>query len=171
MSDKVLVAFATAYGSTEEVAEAVAETMRDAGVAVDLLPAREVRGLDEYRAVVLGAPLIMHHFHKDAQRFLSRHRRRLAQLPVAVFALGPVNDEPKEWDDGRAQLDEELTKLDWLDPAAAELFGGRFDPALLRFPMNKFAGPAGASDVRDWEAIRAWAEGLPELFASSVAAT
>jgi menaquinone-dependent protoporphyrinogen oxidase len=43
---------------------------------------------------------------------------------------------------------------------ALELFGGKFDPATLRFPINLFAGSEPASDLRDWAAIRAWASNL-----------
>ena len=57
MSASVLVAYATRYGSTQEVAEAVAATLRERGLEVDIQPMREVRALDQYRAVVLGAPL------------------------------------------------------------------------------------------------------------------
>ncbi len=162
MSKKILVAFATSYGSTREVAEAVAATLRDRGLDVGLRPARDVRTLEEYDAVVLGAPLAMHRWHKDAHRFLSRQRKSLAGIPVAVFALGPVHDphDEKEWEDSRAQFDKELAKAAWLEPAAVELFGGRFDPELLRFPVNKLAGSEPASDIRDWEAIRGWAAGL-----------
>lgn len=163
MPTKIVVAFATMYGSTQEVAEAVAATLREGGTDVDLLPARDVRALAGYDAVVLGAPLITHHLHKDAQRFLSHHRKTLADLPLALFALGPIGEEAKEWGDCRAQLDAELEKLGWLEPVAVELFGGRFDPALLRFPLNKMAGAAPASDARDWDAIRTWARGLPAL--------
>lgn len=165
MPGKVLVAFATMYGSTQEVAETVAATIREEGAEVDVRPAREVRELAGYRAVVLGAPLVNHRLHKDAHGFLSRNRKALLELPVAVFALGPVHNDEKEWQECRAQLDAEMGKLDWLAPISVELFGGRFDPALLRFPLNKFAGPAGASDVRDWEAIRAWAGSLSAVLA------
>ena len=164
MSSKVLVTFATMYGSTTEVAEAVASTLRESGADVDLVPAGDVRALTEYTAVVVGAPLITHHLHKDARRFLSRNQKILGELPVALFALGPVHDEEKEWEDCQGQLDHELEDLSWLHPVAAELFGGRFDPALLRFPFNKMASAEPASDARDWEAIRAWARGLPGLF-------
>jgi menaquinone-dependent protoporphyrinogen oxidase len=47
----------------------------------------------------------------------------------------------------------------WLKPFALELFGGKYDPARLRFPDSLFAS-LPASDVRDWTAIRAWAGGL-----------
>lgn len=169
ISTKVLVAFATVYGSTQEVAAAMAATVCESGVKVDLRPAREVRALADYSAVILGAPLAMHRLHKDALGLLSRHRQALLQLPVAVFVLGPVHDphDAEEWQDSRAQLDKELAKLPWFKPVAVEVFGGRFDPALLRFPLNKLAGPAPASDIRDWDAIRAWAGDLSTLIARS----
>jgi menaquinone-dependent protoporphyrinogen oxidase len=166
VSASVLVAYATRYGSTQEVAEAVAATLRERGLAVDIQPMRDVRTLDRYRAVVLGAPLFMFHWHKDARRFLSRHRAALMERPVAVFALGPVQSpiDEKEWQTARTQLDQDLAQFPWLRPVALELFGGKFDPAKLRFPENLFAKQISkampASDIRDWTAIGAWASTL-----------
>src|SRR5439155_16364683 len=54
MSASVLVGYATRYGSTQEVAEAVAATLRERGLEVDIQPMREVRTLERYRAIVLG---------------------------------------------------------------------------------------------------------------------
>jgi len=162
MSTSVLVGYATSYGSTQEVAEAVAAALREGGLAVDIQPMRKVRALTGYRAVVLGAPLFMYRWHKDAHHFLSRFREALTERPVAVFALGPVHQphDEQEWQDSRLQLDKELAKFPWFKPVALEMFGGKFDPALLRFPLNKLAGPAPASDIRDWKAIRLWASSL-----------
>ena len=168
MSGKTLVAFATMYGSTREVAQEVAAALQAQGADVDVRPAGDVKNLGDYDLVVLGAPLIMHRLHGDARKFVSRNRKGLQQCSVAVFALGPITHDEKEWQECRAQFDDELSKFEGLEPVAAEMFGGRFDPALLRFPFNKFAGPAGASDARDWDAIRAWAAGLPALMARSV---
>jgi menaquinone-dependent protoporphyrinogen oxidase len=167
MPVKVLVAYASRYGSTQEVADAVAAELAERGLEVDVRRAKEVRGLDGYDGVVLGAPLVMHHWHKDAVRFLWRHREALLGLPGAVFALGPVKEprDEQEWQDSRAQLDDELAKTAWFEPVAVEILGGKFDPSLLRFPLNKFAGSAPASDIRDWDAIRAWAGGLAKMFA------
>ena len=92
MSTSVLVAYATRYGSTQEVAEAVTATLRECGLSVDLRPAHEVDTLTRYNAVVLGAALYMFRWHKDALRFLSRHRKALMERPVAIFALGPTHD-------------------------------------------------------------------------------
>jgi menaquinone-dependent protoporphyrinogen oxidase len=166
MPASVLVAYATRYGSTQEVAEAVGKALRERGLDVELLAASKVRSLDAYRAVVLGAPLYMFHWHADAHHFLSRHRKALTLpggLRLAIFALGPWHADPKELQDARGQLDKELAKYAWLAPAAVEVFGGKFDPARLDFPYN-LIGPLKqmpASDVRDWTAIGAWAGGLP----------
>jgi menaquinone-dependent protoporphyrinogen oxidase len=162
MSKSVLVGYATRYGSTHEVADAVAATLRDCGLVVDLQPMREVRTLEGYSALVLGAPLYMFRWHKDARRFLSRHRKAITGLPVAIFALGPVHDphDENEWHDSRAQLDKELAKYPWLAPLVLEVFGGKYDPENLRWPINLLAGSEPATDIRDWEAIRAWASDL-----------
>jgi menaquinone-dependent protoporphyrinogen oxidase len=166
MSATVLDAYASRSGSTQEVAEAIAATLREGGLAVDLQPAREVRTLEGYRAVVLGAPLYMFHWHKDALHFLSRHRAALTQRPVAIFALGPFHTDEKEFQGAREQLDKELAKFPWLTAAAIEIIGGKFDPQKLTFPYNLIPALKNmpASDVRDWAAIRAWASSLVTMF-------
>jgi menaquinone-dependent protoporphyrinogen oxidase len=164
MSASVLVGYATKYGSTTEVAEAVAAALREAGLEVDCQPMRQVRSLDGYGAVVLGAPLYMFHLHKDARRFLSRHQKALAgSPPVAIFAGGPFGSgDGNEWQEVRKQLDQELAKFPWLRPVATEVIGGRFDPTALRFPWNLIPAlrQMPPSDLRDWDAIRHWASTL-----------
>lgn len=162
MSTSVLIGYATRYGSTLEVAEVIAATLAEHGLPVEMLPLREVRTLAGYRAVVLGAPLYMFHWHKEALDFLRRHRKALLERPVIVFVLGPVHDpyDEQEWKDSRAQLDKELAKFPWFKPVALEIFGGKYDPVKLRFPLKMFAGKEPASDIRDWTAIRAWIESL-----------
>ena len=171
MSASVLVAYATRYGSTQEVAESIAATLRESGLEVEIQPMRQVRALEGYRAVVLGAPLYIGAWHKDALNFLSRHRQALTQRPVAVFALGPTHTDEQEQQGARAQFDKELVKFPWLAPVALQVFGGKYDPAKLRFPDSLLAKlPASplynapASDARDWTAICAWAKDLAARF-------
>jgi len=168
MSDSVLVTYATRYGSTQEVAEKVAATLRENGLAVDVQPAKQVRSLAGYRAVVLGAPLYIGSWLKDAQRFLTQHQAALEKLPVALFSLGPTRAD-EGLAEVRASLDAQVGKYPWLKPVAVELFGGKYDPDKLRFPDTILkiipASPlhgAPASDIRDWDAIRAWANSLTE---------
>jgi menaquinone-dependent protoporphyrinogen oxidase len=162
MSESVLLAYATTYGSTQEVAEVVAETLRQNELAVDIQRMRAVRSLAGYGAVVLGAPLYMFRWHKEARRFLARHRKDLAERPVAIFAPGPFGaGDETEWQGARDQLNKELGNYPWLTPVAVEVVGGKFDPAGLRFPYNLFLRQVPANDLRDWAAIRGWAGSLP----------
>jgi menaquinone-dependent protoporphyrinogen oxidase len=170
MAESVLMAYATNYGSTQEVAEAVAETLRQSGLAVDLQPMREVRSLAGYGAVVLGAPLYMFRWHKHARRFLSRHQRALTGRPVAIFATGPFGaGDEAEWQGSRDQLDKELANYPWLAPVDVKVVGGAFDPAKLRFPYKLMLQKVPANDLRDWDAIRAWASELPAKLSPDLA--
>jgi menaquinone-dependent protoporphyrinogen oxidase len=162
MAAIVLLAHASRYGSTQEVAEAVAATLRVSGLEVEVKPAREVKTLEGYGPVVLGTAIYMVHLHKDARRFLSRHEKALRERPVAFFAMGPFHDDEKEWQGVRTQIEKELAKYPWFAPVTQAAFGGKFDPAALRFPYNLLPALKNlpGSDVRDWKAIRAWAESL-----------
>jgi len=169
MAATVLIAYATRYGSTQEVAEAVGAQLRERGLAVEVRRAREVRSLDGLSAVVLGAPLYIGSLLREARQFLKRNRTALSQMPVALFVLGPVHGG-KELDGARTQLDTVLAKLSWLKPTTIEVFVGRYDPAQLRFPDSLLdvlpASPLHgqpAHDGRDWSAIRAWADTLPAV--------
>ncbi len=166
MENAILVAYATVYGSTQEVAERLAAELRELGLAVDLQRAKQVRSLDAYRAVVLGAPLYMFHWHKDALGFLARHRKALAEKPVAIFALGPLNAVEKEFQGAREQMDKELAKFPWLAPRTIEIFGGKLEPAKFRFPHNLIPVMRNmpASDIRDWAAVHTFASALSDKF-------
>ncbi len=166
MSASILVAYATRSGSTREVAEAIVAAIREAGPTAEIGPLSEVDTLEGYQAVVVGAPLYMFRWHKDALKFLKRHREALQDRPVAVFALGPFNDVEKEWNDVRAQLDKALANFPWFAPVAARVFGGKFDPATLGRPYNILPAmkKIPASDIRDWDAIAAWGRELAVTF-------
>jgi menaquinone-dependent protoporphyrinogen oxidase len=153
----ILVAFATKYGSTQEVAEAVAGALREGGSKVDAQPARQVQSLEGYRAVVLSAPLYMFHWHKDALGFLSRHREALKKRPVAIFALGPLHDEEKEEQEARTQLNTPLNgwrarRPAGMQPVLAKLWpwslGAGLTVWLLMFPgIPMLAYFSGLTDI------------------------
>ncbi len=167
MSTMILITYASSSGSTQEVAEAVAATIRAQGVEVDLRPIREVKKLDGYRGVVLGAPFYMFNWHKDARRFLAHFQHELTQgLSIAIFAGGPIEDTQEQWQDRQRDLDQELAKYPWLTPVSVQLIGGKFDPTKSRFPYNLLPALRNmpACDLRDWDAIRAWAGTLIEKF-------
>lgn len=163
MAPRILVGYATHYGSTAEVAESVAGTLRDNGIEADVQLLKEIRSLDGYDAVIIGAPLIMSRWHKDARQFLSRFRKTLPDKPAAVFALGPITPgKEEEFTGAQQQLDKELAAYPWFAPLSKQIFGGVMNLSKASFPMSVFMKNVPPSDIRDWEVIRAWAAGLKD---------
>lgn len=145
----VLVAYATKNGSTHEVAETVSATMREQGAHVDLLPVRDVPApMGARDLIVLGAPIYSGRWHRDAHRFLRRHRDELANARVAVFGMGPREPGEEAWARSRAQLDRALAKRAWLHPVSVAVFGG-VDPPTRSSKERR--------DQRNWDVILAWA--------------
>jgi menaquinone-dependent protoporphyrinogen oxidase len=140
----VLVAHASRYGSTTETAARIAQVLAAEGLTVELRPAREVDSLEAYDAVVLGTGIYVGRLHRDARGLLSR----IGDVPLAVFGMGPQKLDDLEAT--RAQLDRGLERV---TPFATTVFGGVWDPAKARFPLNKVS----AYDVRDWESVEEWA--------------
>ena len=157
-TNSVLLAYATRFGSTQEVAESVATSLRETGLKVDLQLMREVESLDQYEAVVLGAAIYNTKWHADAHQFLARHQAALTQRPVAIFTLGPLSSSEAAMRNSSRQLDKELAKYSWLKPVAVEVFAGKYDPS--KPGMGFFERLLPARDYRDWNAIRAWADAL-----------
>lgn len=168
MPGSVLLAYASSRGSTDEVAQVIQQVLNDEGLDCRMQAMRDVSSLGGYDAVVLGAPIYMFRWHKDAKRFLKKHRHELEQRPVVVFALGPVHDphDDEEWQNSWSQLRKELAKYPWFRPLTIEMFGGRYDPEKLGFPLKMFAGDEPASDIRDWEVIRAWAQETADMLSN-----
>ena len=155
MHGRMLVVHASKYGSTREVAETVADVLREQGEPLAVAPVTEVGSLDGFDAVVLGSGLYMGRLHRDARRFLRRYRHELEVLPLAVFALGPFHDSGKELEGSRRQLEQGLSKLH-VKPEATAVFGGVLDPEQMPFPFSRME----PSDARDWDEIRDWAAAL-----------
>ena len=159
----VLVAYATKYGATREVADTVASALVERGIDAVARPAGEVHSLDGYSAVVLGTALYFFMWRGEAHRFLRRNRKVLSAMPVALFGLGPIEDTPQQFEGAREHLGKGLAKHAWLSPVSTSVFGGRLDPAHLRFPDNNPAMRAMAAvDLIDFDTVRAWAGDLVE---------
>lgn len=156
MSPDVLIAYGSKHGSTQEIAEAIAEALRADGVearAESALTA-DPRGA---RAVVVGAALYTGKLHAHAVRFLERYEDVLQQIPLAVFASGPRTLEPEDVSSSLRQLRSGLNRaVPQLRPISLMVFGGAVDPRKLRWPFSRMQ----ATDARDWDAVRAWAEEL-----------
>lgn len=158
---RVLVAYASKRGSTSEIAQAVADELGRAGLEADCRDAGQVDDLDGVDAVVLGSAVYMRRWRGDARRFLRRHRRRLAELPLWVFSSGPTGDPAR--DDARwTEPRHTIKKIERLGAREHVVFGGRMplDPGNAMERAMIEGTPTEWRDRRDWDAIRAWAAGV-----------
>lgn len=79
----ILVAYSSKHGATREIAERIAENLREAGQDADARPVRETGDLDDYEGFVLGSAAYMGHWLKDATGFVRSNQDLLAQgLPI-----------------------------------------------------------------------------------------
>jgi menaquinone-dependent protoporphyrinogen oxidase len=169
MPAPVLIAYATHSGSTGEVAAAIGDRMRAAGLEVEVAPMRGLKSIGERTAVVLGAPLYMARLPRELHRFLARNRKSLTAPKTWFFVLGPIQGKPEEFDAAHAQAEKHLAKCAWFKPSELEVFGGKFDVNRMPFPFSLArhlpAFPAKdlpATDIRDWDAISEWAGAIAQ---------
>lgn len=154
----VLVAYASKRGSTAEIAETVAATLRRAGLEVDLKSVEEVRGLEPYGAVVLGSAVYMKRWRGDARHFLKKHRKALRQMPFWVFSSGPVGDPAQDNPDWM-EPPKLAEKVEEMGGRGRVVFGGSL-PLQPRGVMERAmveGTPKQYRDRRDWGEIREWA--------------
>jgi menaquinone-dependent protoporphyrinogen IX oxidase len=110
----------------------------------------------------------MGQFPREIRRFVRRHQDALAQVPVAHFVVClAVAEGTEEQDKEAAGYLVALRQLaPDVEPVDAALFAGAVlndtDEFRRLFPLLKIGVKAmpDQMDRRDWEAIRAWAEGL-----------
>jgi menaquinone-dependent protoporphyrinogen oxidase len=154
---KVLVAYASKHGSTEEIADAVGVTLRNSGIEVDLADAGDVASLVGYDGVVLGSAVYMRHWRKDAGRFLGRHGREQERMPFWVFSSGPAGD-PAEDDPAWSEPPRSIRRVERRGARGHVVFGGRLPPE-PHGPIEKAMvekTPPRFGDRRDWDRISAW---------------
>jgi menaquinone-dependent protoporphyrinogen oxidase len=162
---KVLVAYATKYGATTEVAQKIGQVLEQAGLQTEVLPADNVGDLGPYGAVVLGSAVYVGQWRKEAARFLEANEQALAERPVWLFSSGPTGEgDPVELTQGW-RFPEKLQPIaDRIGPREVALFHGAADPDKLnllhKWMLKMVKAPVG--DFRDWQAIAAWAGEIAE---------
>ena len=104
MSKKVLVAYASKYGATAEIADKIGKVLLQAGFETDILPAHRAIDLTPYAAVVLGSAAYFGQWRKDAATFLKMNEKALTECPVWLFSSGPAGDGDLNEIDARVAL-------------------------------------------------------------------
>lgn len=173
MENRVLVAYATKYGATAEIAQAIGETLRNAGMTVDVEDVDQADAATIYDAVVLGSAVYAGHWRKEAVEYLDVQKAALADRPVWLFSSGPTAEgDPVEAMDGWRFPEGQQPLADQIGPRDIAVFGGCIDPDKLNLGEKLIlkAVKAQTGDFRNWDAIDAWAKGIAETLSEEVEA-
>ncbi|MEU4617755.1 flavodoxin domain-containing protein [Streptomyces umbrinus] len=158
MLSKVLVAYGTTNGSTARIAETVADVLRKEGLTVEALPARSVDSVEAYDAVVVGGGLYAGRWHRDARRFVRRHRRALTGRPMWFFSSGPLDATASERD--IPPVPGVHRAMARLDAKGHITFGGCLEEGAKGRIARMIVSSGKGGDFRDFEQIEAWATGI-----------
>jgi menaquinone-dependent protoporphyrinogen oxidase len=168
---KVLVTYASQFGSTGGVAAAIAQALCESGVAAEVKFVSNVTDLSAYRAVIVGAPVHADEWMPEAVTFVETNRNLLSRLPVAYFltcmTLGLTN-QPEARQKMAGVLEKVQKQIPGVTPVDKGLFAGALDYSKMSYFMRvmyqTFAEDDTEGDFRDWNAIRAWTDAVrPKL--------
>ena len=161
LAKRALVTYASKYGSTGGVADAIGKELRSKEIAADILSIKNVSHLSSYQAVVIGSAVYMGKWMSEAVDFLKQNRDILRQVPVAYFLVCMTLSHPTEETRAKAlsYMDPILKAVPEIKPVAIGTFAGAMDYSKLSWLNQQILKSKGTpeGDFRDWNAIRAWA--------------
>lgn len=157
---RVLVAYASKYGSTGGVADAIGKELCGKEIAADVRLIKHVNNISSYQAVVIGSPIYRGRWMPEAVHFLENNSDVLRQVPVAYFLVCMNLAQPTEEKraDVASYMDRILKTAPEIKPVGFGTFAGALHYDKLSRLNTRILKSKGVpeGDFRDWNAIRAW---------------
>lgn len=156
----VVVAAASRHGSTAEIADRMADRLRDSlpeNWSVCRSDPSNTWSLADADAVVLGSGIYFGRWLRPARRALERINDH---DHAWLFSSGPVSSVETE----NEELNSQNQRVAQVNRHPHASFGGRLDPTRLN-RLERVATRlvhADAGDHRDWTAIDAWADDIAD---------
>lgn len=168
----VLIAYATKYGATKEIAEKMAGILEEE-LSVSLAPASEVKSIQSYDAVIIGSSVYHDNWLHDAEELLESFQDQLASKDVWLFSDG-ISAEIQ----GQHKIDNWLpdalkTLAEHINLKQATLFAGKVDANLMNtddWLVNPDLRDL-SEDYRDWNTIETWTRAISQELLAAQKAT
>jgi menaquinone-dependent protoporphyrinogen oxidase len=95
---KILIAYATRYGTTEKCADILAKQLNEKGHEVDLVDLKKNKKVDpsEYDIVATGGSFVAFRMNSGVRKFVNRNLKTLLDMKTGVFMCGADEDWEKE---------------------------------------------------------------------------
>ena len=161
MKKIVLITYASKYGSSGGVADAIGKELCSKGMAADVVLIKNARNVSSYQGVVIGSAIYMGKWMSEAVYFVKKNKDSLRQVPVAYFLVCMTLSQPTEKKQAEvlSYMDPILKAMPEIKPVGLGTFAGALDYSNLSWLYKKILKSKGTpeGDFRDWNAIRAWA--------------
>ena len=165
-----LVSYESKFGSTKEVAQAIAKTLSKEGKTVTVKGIKKVKNLAAYSHVVIGSAIQYDKWMPEARAFIIKNEKALSKMTVDYFlvclVLSKKSEKAKQKADGYA------LKIKHLAPTVKVnnfgKFAGVLDYSKMSFGQRLLAKGIFAiigvkeGDYRNWKAIDSWAKNIVE---------
>ncbi len=154
---KLCIAYVTKTNTTKEIAEEIAKVARDKDWEVKVLPLSAIASLEDFDAILICAPINGMQWLPPAVEFVEKHQKALNEIPTAYYLVSYLmNSGAKMW---KKTINKSLNKVSELvQPIKIGKFDGRVEDEFGTIPRLLFGLKKDTPlDLRDWDAIRAWA--------------
>lgn len=152
---RVLVAYGSKHGGTAGIAGLLGRALQREGFDAEIWPAREVRCVDCYDAVVLGGSIYSSRWHPDAADFARRFGPELTGRPVWLFSSGPLDNSADH--DDIPPVPKAARAMELMGAIGHATFGGRLTAESATWLGRKMIDSGHGGDFRNPAHIAAWA--------------
>lgn len=167
---RVLIGYASAHGSTGEVALRIGEFLRAEGFDVDVREFDVINSIDAYGAAILGSAIHSQKWLSPAADFLRAHGAELNTRPVWSFSVCSIGDTSSFFSERVARpmrrrrrepsiISEVRSRIDLRDH---RYFAGVIERSQWTVAGDIFLRLCGGTfgDHRDWPDTEQWASGI-----------
>ncbi|GHO65426.1 hypothetical protein KSC_043180 [Ktedonobacter sp. SOSP1-52] len=126
----ILIAYASKHGSTQEIAERIAEKLQQMGKKAETRSVDARENPENYEALVVGSAIYYGSWLKEATEWVRQNQAVLAARPVWLFSSGPLGTEVQ---DAEPQPKEIAKFREILGPRDQRIFFGVLDHSRLSF--------------------------------------
>lgn len=171
MTRIVLVCYGSRYGATAEIAERIAQTLRERDAIVDLVNLKEEKPkeIEQYDIIIIGSGIAAGKWTKEPLKWMKKHQEYLSKKKIALFVSCAYAVVAEKKDEARTKYLEQIAEKYLKNtPESLGLFGGVIDFSkyniVVRGIMRAMAKAARSDDepltyldFRDWKQIEEWA--------------
>ncbi|MFW9997232.1 MAG: flavodoxin domain-containing protein [Candidatus Odinarchaeota archaeon] len=185
-SPKVLIAYGSRFGSTEEISSEISRILEEKGIETSIINLRNVKSkdwpsLEAFDGVLIGSGIRIARWTKEARQFLMKNREVLNTKTLGLFVSCADASLPGTVDKARKEYLEDVMEEIGIAAGIYDAFGGVFDftkSSKMSFIEKKMLLTVGKqraednislikekerTDLRDWDQIKSFADKYAEL--------